>query len=84
MVYLMASTRPIWLKALRPNNRGTAVGGAYNIGRAGAALAPVAIGFFASQISIGFGFLVMGGAYFICGVIPALFIREKQFDPEKQ
>ncbi|ERT72199.1 hypothetical protein P051_01382 [Brucella abortus 03-2770-11] len=64
--------------------RGTAVGGAYNIGRAGAALAPVAIGFFASQISIGFGFLVMGGAYFICGVIPALFIREKQFDPEKQ
>ncbi|MGV6905421.1 MFS transporter [Brucella amazoniensis] len=64
--------------------RGTAVGGAYNIGRAGAALAPVAIGFFASQISIGFGFLVMGGAYFICDVIPALFIREKQFDPEKQ
>ncbi|MFQ0814108.1 MFS transporter [Brucella anthropi] len=64
--------------------RGTAVGGAYNIGRAGAALAPVAIGFFASQLSIGFGFLVMGGAYFICGIIPALFIREKQFDPEKQ
>lgn len=57
--------------------RGTAVGGAYNIGRAGAALAPVAIGFFASQISIGFGFLVMGGAYFICGVIPALFIRRE-------
>ncbi|MFT3691350.1 MFS transporter [Paenirhodobacter sp.] len=64
--------------------RGTAVGGAYNIGRAGAAVAPIIIGFFASQSSIGLGFLVMGGAYFICGIIPALFIREKQFDPEKQ
>ncbi|NNG56579.1 MULTISPECIES: MFS transporter [Sphingomonas] len=64
--------------------RGTAVGGAYNIGRIGAAIAPIAVGFFASQSSIGLGFLVMGGAYFICGVIPALFIREKQFDPEKQ
>lgn len=63
--------------------RGTAVGGAYNIGRIGAALAPVAVGYFASQSSIGLGFLVMGGAYFVCGVIPALFIREKQFDPEK-
>jgi AAHS family cis,cis-muconate transporter-like MFS transporter len=30
------------------------------------------------------GFLVMGAAYFICGVIPALFIKDKQFDPQKQ
>ena len=64
--------------------RGSAVGGAYNIGRIGAAVAPAAIGFLASHGSIGVGFLVMGGAYFICGVIPALFIRDKQFDPQKQ
>jgi MFS transporter, AAHS family, cis,cis-muconate transporter len=64
--------------------RGSAVGGAYNIGRIGAAVAPAAIGFLASHGSIGMGFLVMGGAYFICGVIPALFIRDKQFDPQKQ
>lgn len=64
--------------------RGSAVGGAYNIGRLGAAIAPAAIGFLASHGSIGLGFLVMGVAYFICGVIPALFIRDKQFDPQKQ
>ena len=64
--------------------RGSAVGGAYNIGRIGAAVAPAAICFLASHGSIGVGFLVMGGAYFICGVIPALFIRDKQFDPQKQ
>lgn len=64
--------------------RGSAVGGAYNIGRLGAAIAPAAIGFLASHGSIGIGFLVMGAAYFICGVIPALFIRDKQFDPQKQ
>jgi AAHS family cis,cis-muconate transporter-like MFS transporter len=64
--------------------RGSAVGGAYNIGRLGAAIAPAAIGFLASHGSIGIGFLVMGAAYFICGVIPALFIKDKQFDPQKQ
>ncbi|WP_264051540.1 MFS transporter [Methylobacterium flocculans] len=64
--------------------RGTAVGGAYNLGRIGAALAPIVIGFLASQFSIGFGFLVMGAAYLVCGLIPALFIREKQFDPKTQ
>lgn len=64
--------------------RGSAVGGAYNIGRVGAAIAPAAIGFLASHGSIGVGFLVMGAAYFICGVIPTLFIRDKQFDPQKQ
>lgn len=64
--------------------RGSAVGGAYNIGRIGAAVAPAAIGFLASDGSIGLGFLVMGAAYFVCGVIPALFIRDKQFDPQKQ
>jgi AAHS family cis,cis-muconate transporter-like MFS transporter len=64
--------------------RGSAVGGAYNIGRIGAAVAPAAIGFLASEISIGVGFLVMGAAYFICGVIPALLIRDKQFDPQTE
>lgn len=57
--------------------RGTAIGGAYNVGRLGAALAPATIGFLASGGSIGLGFVVMGAAYLICGVIPALFIKEK-------
>lgn len=64
--------------------RGTAVGGAYNIGRIGAAIAPAAIGFLATQVSIGTGFLVMGAAYFVCGIIPALLIRDKQFDPQRE
>ncbi|MCU4357049.1 MFS transporter [Acinetobacter ursingii] len=63
--------------------RGTAIGGAYNVGRLGAAIAPATIGFLASGGSIGLGFVVMGAAYFICGVIPALFIKEKQYDPQK-
>lgn len=64
--------------------RGTAVGGAYNIGRAGAAIAPATIGYIATQASIGMGFVVMGGAYFLCGIIPALFIKEKMYDPQRQ
>lgn len=63
--------------------RGTAIGGSYNVGRLGAAIAPAVIGYLASGGSIGMGFLVMGVAYFICGVIPALFIKEKLFDPQK-
>ena len=63
--------------------RGTAVGGAYNVGRAGAALAPATIGFIATHYSIGTGFMVMGAAYFLCGLIPALFIKERMFDPQK-
>ncbi|HEY4075171.1 MAG TPA: MFS transporter [Herbaspirillum sp.] len=63
--------------------RGTAVGGAYNIGRIGAAFAPIMIGYLATGGSIGAGFLVMGGAYFLAGVIPALFIADKQFDPSR-
>jgi AAHS family cis,cis-muconate transporter-like MFS transporter len=62
--------------------RGSAVGGAYNLGRAGAAIAPAAIGFLATNGTIGLGFLVMGGAYFLCGLVPALFIREKLYDPQ--
>ena len=61
--------------------RGTAVGGAYNIGRFGAAIAPVAIGIIAESQSIGFGLAILGIAYAISGLIPALFIREKIYDP---
>jgi AAHS family cis,cis-muconate transporter-like MFS transporter len=63
--------------------RGSAVGGAYNVGRLGAAIAPACIGYLATSGSIGLGFLVMGVAYFLCGLIPALFIKEKLYDPNK-
>lgn len=63
--------------------RGTAVGGAYNIGRVGAAIAPTLIGVIATRYSIGLGLIVMGGAYFLTGIIPALFIREKMYDPQE-
>lgn len=62
--------------------RGTALGGSYNIGRLGAAIAPATIGYLATGGTIGLGFLLMGAAYFICGVIPALFIKEKQYDAQ--
>lgn len=61
--------------------RGTAVGGAYNIGRVGAALAPWLIGVVATSYSIGLGIVLMGVAYLLTGIIPALFIREKLYDP---
>ncbi|WP_114192356.1 MFS transporter [Edaphovirga cremea] len=61
--------------------RGSAVGFAYNMGRVGAAAAPLLIGYLASW-SIGLGFLIMGGAYLLCGAIPALFIKEKLYDPQ--
>lgn len=63
--------------------RGTAVGGAYNIGRIGAAIAPWLIGVIATRYTIGLGLVVMGGAYFLTGIIPALFIREKMYDPRQ-
>ncbi|WP_338861563.1 MFS transporter [Mycetohabitans rhizoxinica] len=63
--------------------RGSAVGGAYNVGRIGAAVAPAAIGLLATGGTIGLGFLVMGVAYFLCGLVPALCIKEKLYDPQK-
>ncbi|MEJ6070380.1 MFS transporter, partial [Psychrobacter sp. 16-Bac2893] len=63
--------------------RGTAIGGAFNIGRLGSVIAPVAIGYMAMQNSIGAGLLLMAGAYFLCGLIPTLFIKEQQYDPQK-
>ncbi|ENW24388.1 MFS transporter [Acinetobacter lwoffii] len=63
--------------------RGTAVGGAFNIGRIGAIFAPITIGYLAMHGSIGTGLLVMGAAYFLCGLIPALFIKDRLYDPQK-
>ncbi len=63
--------------------RGTAVGGAFNIGRIGAVFAPVAIGYLAMHNSIGAGLLLMGAAYFLCGLIPTLFIKDRLYDPQK-
>ncbi|MBD1587547.1 MFS transporter [Pseudomonas typographi] len=63
--------------------RGSGVGGAYNGGRVIAAFAPAIIGVLASEVSIGMGFVVMGAAYLLCGVIPALWIRDKLHDPQK-
>jgi len=61
--------------------RGTAVGGAYNIGRIGAAVAPALIGLIATRYSIGAGLMLMGAAYCLTGIIPSLFIPEKMYDP---
>ncbi|WP_109441337.1 MFS transporter [Acinetobacter haemolyticus] len=63
--------------------RGTAVGGAFNIGRIGAVFAPVAIGYLALNGSIGAGLLLMGAAYFLAGLIPTLFIKDRLYDPQK-
>ncbi|MFW1806367.1 MFS transporter [Acinetobacter ursingii] len=63
--------------------RGTAIGGAYNIGRVGAAIAPATIGFLASGGTFAMAFIVMGAAYFIAGVLPGFFIKDRQYDPQK-
>lgn len=63
--------------------RGTAVGGAYNFGRIGAIFAPITIGYLAMHGSIGTGLLLMGVAYLLCGLIPAIFIKDRLFDPQK-
>lgn len=65
------------------NIRATAVGGAYNIGRVGAAVAPALIGLIATNYSIGLGLAVMGAAYLITATIPAFGIPEKMFDPQE-
>jgi AAHS family cis,cis-muconate transporter-like MFS transporter len=70
-------------ESFQTHNRGTAVGGAYNIGRVGAAIAPALIGLIATQYSIGLGLIAMGGAYFLTGIIPAVFIPEKMYDPQE-
>lgn len=64
--------------------RGAAVGTSYNLGRIGAAVAPAAIGLLASHVSIGAGFLVMGITYVITGLIPALLIPNRLYDPNRE
>ncbi|WP_235846518.1 MFS transporter [Neobacillus drentensis] len=61
--------------------RGTAVGAAHNIGRGGSAIAPILIGMIAMNQTIGYGFLLLAVAYALSGLLPALFIREKMYDP---
>jgi AAHS family cis,cis-muconate transporter-like MFS transporter len=63
--------------------RGTAMAGAYNVGRIGAATAPVAIGAIASKASIGLGLAVLGVAYVLTGCL-ALFIPSKIYDCDKK
>jgi len=63
--------------------RGTAIGGAFNIGRIGAVFAPITIGYLAMHNSIATGLLLMGVAYLLCGLIPALFIKDRLYDPQK-
>ena len=62
--------------------RGTAVGFSYNLGRIGAMLSPLLIGVAATSYSIGLGIGLLGIAYAVCGLVPALFIKEKLFDPQ--
>jgi AAHS family cis,cis-muconate transporter-like MFS transporter len=63
--------------------RATAVGGAYNLGRVGAAVGPALIGLIAANYSIGLGIAVMGIAYLLTAIIPAIGIPEKMFDPQE-
>lgn len=63
--------------------RGTSVAATYAIGRIGAILAPMFIGFMAAEYSIGYGISILGGAYAVCALIPGLFIKEKAYDPGK-
>jgi AAHS family cis,cis-muconate transporter-like MFS transporter len=62
--------------------RGTAVGFSYNLGRIGATLSPLLIGMTASRYSIGLGIGLLGISYAVCGLVPAVFIKEKLFDPQ--
>lgn len=63
--------------------RGTATGGAYNVGRVGAMAAPLVIGVVADGFSIGLGLAVLGIAYALAALVPFFFIREKMYDPSK-
>ena len=62
--------------------RGTAVGGSYNIGRFCSGAAPIIIGYIATQFSIGIGFLVVGGVFFLSGVT-AFFIPDRLYDTQR-
>lgn len=63
--------------------RGSAVGGAYNVGKVLSIFSPLTIGYLSQNGSIGLGLLVMAAAYFVCGVIPLLFIKDRLYNPQK-
>lgn len=63
--------------------RGSAVGGAYNVGKVLSIFSPLTIGYLSQSGSIGLGLLIMAAAYFICGVIPLLFIKDRLYNPQK-
>jgi len=62
--------------------RGTAMAASYNIGRLGATISPLLIGWAASNYSITLGIALLGISYAITAIVPGLFIREKMFDPK--
>ncbi|MGO9017791.1 MAG: MFS transporter [Syntrophobacteraceae bacterium] len=62
--------------------RGTGASLSHNAGRIGAMTSPLVIGFMATQYSIGAGIAMLGIAYFIAGVIPGIWIKEKMYDPK--
>lgn len=64
------------------NIRGTAIGGSYNLGRIFAASGPLVVGCMAQGGSIGQGFLIMAVAYLVCGLLAAVYIKDKIFDPQ--
>ncbi|MBE1236198.1 MFS transporter [Phaeovibrio sulfidiphilus] len=70
-------------ESFRTEFRGSAVGAAYNSGRVGGVVAPLLIGYLATNGSIGLGFVVMGGAFLVTAVIPLLFIGNRLHDPRK-
>lgn len=59
--------------------RGTAVGGSYNVGRFCSGAAPIVIGYIATQVSLGAGFLVVGVVFFLSGVC-TMFIPDRLYD----
>lgn len=63
--------------------RGTAVSTAYNVGRIGAVVSPLLIGYIATGHSITLGISILGISYGTCALIPGFFIRERIYDPQK-
>lgn len=63
-------------------NRGLAAGISYNIGRIGGAIAPPTIGLIATHTSFAIGFFVICLAYVITALIPAIFVKDRMYDPQ--
>lgn len=64
-------------------NRGLAAGISYNIGRIGGAIAPPTIGLIATHTSFTIGFFVICLAYLITALIPAIFVKDRMYDPQQ-